>query len=657
LADSCRITYDKTQPTITDLSVDKNYVKAGDVLTITAEVTDSSGISAVSADFSYSPEYTNRPTPTSVSMTNTGGDIYSVSYSIPSSWNEGIMYVKVAARDYTGENWVRSGETKSVTVDNTAPKSIITTPANDGDNSVVYSNSWNGSVAGTATDSLSGLGKVQLTIQNDENKYWDGTSWQSALVYVEAGGTTDNWTYSMSTSPSQGTYTISSHAVDNAGNMESSYKVTIVLDKTIPQVDLTMDPTDPDGSGSWYITRPTLTLTANDNFEVDFIEYRWSKNGTWTTYANPLKSPSEGTNTLYYRAVDLAGNVSDEGIKTLQWDQTDLTDGPLNVSASPNPTSGSTADVSWDKADDNIGIDKYTITWELRDGDDKHSKEVNGDVTETTISDLLEGTYKITVRAYDNSGHNQSATTDLTVDRTAPAAPALTLDATRDGEVDLSWTEIEDADDYIILYGLESGNHIYAARVGNITSYTVQGLTAGSYYFVVRAVDKADNQSSNSNEVSSGTILGAVGLGAGVGGPAAGFEEAGEVLGEETEAAEQELAEQAPTSDEETGDVLGTATSVGFFQSKLPWIMLGLQALALLIFEAIQRRQQSMLKFAISLGITLVLTGLYYLLRNPEYFAEGSITMMLNNWYWLSAIGIMILIRMIGYGFIEEVEL
>jgi hypothetical protein len=85
--------------------------------------------------------------------------------------------------------------------------------------------------------------------------------------------------------------------------------------------------------------------------------------------------------------------------------------------------------------------------------------------------------------------------------------------------------------------------------------------------------------------------------------------------------------------------------------------MLGLQALALVIFELIQRRQQSMLKFAISLGITLLLTALYLLLRNPEYFAEGSATMLLNNWYWLAAIGIMILVRMIGYGFIEEVEL
>jgi hypothetical protein len=58
LADSCKITYDKTQPTITDLVVNKNYAKTGDILTITAEVTDSSGISAVSADFSYNPEYT-----------------------------------------------------------------------------------------------------------------------------------------------------------------------------------------------------------------------------------------------------------------------------------------------------------------------------------------------------------------------------------------------------------------------------------------------------------------------------------------------------------------------------------------------------------------------------------------------------------------------
>jgi hypothetical protein len=573
---------------------------------------------------------------------------------------DGTYTVRPSIFDKAGN---RTRPSTQFTVDNTAPESTITTPeVNTYYNNPIHIQGY--------TEDNNGVASVKLSYAE-----YDSTSDTCGGVYSEIttiqssqSETHFEWQHDW-TPESEGVYCIKAQGTDVVGNEETTAVVqNVVYDITIPEINITIDPENADGSDSWYITRPTLTLTASDNFEVDIIQYQWNSDSEagWENREDTqisLNAPSEGTNRLYYRAIDKAQNsseideTSDTGVYTLHWDATDLTDGPLNVSASPNPTSGSSATVSWDKADDNIGINKYTITWELRDGDDKHSKEVNADVTEITISDLLEGVYKITVRAYDNSGYNKSDSTDLTVDRTAPAAPTLTLEDTRDGEVDLSWTEVEDANDYIILYGLESGNHIYAARVGDITNYTVQGLTAGSYYFVVRAVDKADNQSPNSNEVNSGTILGAVGLGEGVGGPAAGFQEAGEVLGEETETTEQELAEQAPTSDKETGEVLGTVTSVGFFQSKLPWILLGLQALALLIFEAIQRRQQSMLKFAISLGITLVLTGLYYLLRNPEYFAEGSLTLLLNNWYWLAAVGIMILIRMIGYGFIEEVEL
>lgn len=112
---------DTTPPDITNVSVDKEYVKEGDTITITAEVTDDSGISAVSADFSYNLAYTDRPTPTSISMTNIGGDTYQASYIVPAGWNEGTMYIKVAARDGTGGNWIRSSEYVEVIVDNTPP--------------------------------------------------------------------------------------------------------------------------------------------------------------------------------------------------------------------------------------------------------------------------------------------------------------------------------------------------------------------------------------------------------------------------------------------------------------------------------------------------------------------------------------------------------
>lgn len=101
-------------PTITDVSVVPVLVNRGDLLTITAKVTDNVGVVAVSADFSYNPEYTDRPIPRSITMHNAGGDTYEVTYTVPEDWLLGYMIVKVAARD--AENWIRSEESVTVTV-------------------------------------------------------------------------------------------------------------------------------------------------------------------------------------------------------------------------------------------------------------------------------------------------------------------------------------------------------------------------------------------------------------------------------------------------------------------------------------------------------------------------------------------------------------
>jgi len=116
---------DKTVPTIFYVNVDKTFVKAGDIITITADVTDSNGVLAVSADFSYNENYNSRPNPTSVTMTKTLGNTYQVQYTVPSDWKDGTMYIKVAARDLTGGNWVRSTEYKTVIVDNTPPEVLF----------------------------------------------------------------------------------------------------------------------------------------------------------------------------------------------------------------------------------------------------------------------------------------------------------------------------------------------------------------------------------------------------------------------------------------------------------------------------------------------------------------------------------------------------
>jgi len=70
------------------------------------------------------------------------------------------------------------------------------------------------------------------------------------------------------------------------------------------------------------------------------------------------------------------------------------------------------------------------------------------------------------------------------------------------GYIELHWTEVEEADSYILSYGLEDGSGIgyYGAEdnVDKDTSIIINGLTSGStYYFGIQSVDASGNESVN----------------------------------------------------------------------------------------------------------------------------------------------------------------
>lgn len=675
---------DNTHPTISNIKMyvngeESKLAKSGDTIKVSVEAQDPAGVEKIQLWFRNS-ELTRELLKTGYMAHDGENDLYTFEFEVPSTYANGVSinevdngnYFTFRTYDSLGNYGYRGGATY-FTIDNTLPSSIITTYGlNNGDTE--YTNEWEPVIEGTANDSLSGIDKVFLTIKRDVDgviTYWDGLDWQDAqksnetTVSYDVEFTNARWSYNIG-EQSQGVYTFTSKALDKAGNLENTYEITVVFDKTIPNVILTIDPTNPDGSGSWYITKPTLTMTANDpsNSGLDHLQYQWnskSDSGWKTVNANGTNSaiastqpPQEGHSILYYRATDIAGNTfSETGVRNIYWDATDLTEGPLDVKADPNPTSGSTSTISWTKAEDNIGIAKYKVTWDLRDGDDDHSKEVSGNTTELKISDLQEGTYKVTVTAYDNAGHKKSASTDLVVNRTAPAAPTLTLVGTGTGTATLSWNEVEGASDYIIFYGTEPGNYQYAARVGNITQYTVEGLTAGSYFFVVRAVDNVDNQSANSNEVNTGAILGAAGAAAG---PAAGFVEAGDVLGDQTDQEPTQEEMERAKAEAEKGGVLGEMITCNPVKLLLPWVILVLQLIILLGAEIVLRRDSSAVKIVIALGTTIVAVALYYLLRNNPCYADGSLAMIVDRFFWLTSGLLSVIVRFLGYGFIEVVD-
>ncbi|MDI6795153.1 MAG: Ig-like domain-containing protein, partial [bacterium] len=210
----------------------------------------------------------------------------------------------------------------SFTLDIQAPASQITSPLEE----VLPSLS---AVTGTATDNLSGVANVRISIQRQsDNAFWNGNFWVTTQTPLNAVGTT-SWSY---TWPSLGdnTYLIYSRATDMAANQETpGDSVTFTIDTSLPASTITSPQ-----SGVIYSAFTTITGTAADNRGVNKVEIsirrhtddrywigsNWVPAETWLTAAGttdwtyPWPIVNEGTYTIRSRATDNSGNVEIPGL-------------------------------------------------------------------------------------------------------------------------------------------------------------------------------------------------------------------------------------------------------------------------------------------------------------------------------------------------------
>ena len=115
------------------------------------------------------------------------------------------------------------------------------------------------------------------------------------------------------------------------------------------------------------------------------------------------------------------------------------------------------------------------------------------------ISSILIVSFAFLTSACSSGGDGSDAGTGASSIANGVAALSWVAPAEREDNTPISLSEI---DGYRIYYGTEEGSYENVIDVGNNWEHTVNGLSAGTYYFVVTTVDTAGRESAYSTELS-----------------------------------------------------------------------------------------------------------------------------------------------------------
>jgi hypothetical protein len=163
-----------------------------------------------------------------------------------------------------GTNWVGGESARSgvVVIDGTVPTVSVTQPAANG----TYTNAqWPASISGIVADATSGIAgasSIRLAItQSSTGRTWNGTSFAAGANTVPASSynpATGVWAYTFTATsfPAAGTYTVLARATDAATNFADSSTITFTIVRAIAQVQRTSATSATAAVSATYATQP-----------------------------------------------------------------------------------------------------------------------------------------------------------------------------------------------------------------------------------------------------------------------------------------------------------------------------------------------------------------------------------------------------------------
>ncbi|RDE17368.1 MAG: hypothetical protein C4K49_03155 [Candidatus Thorarchaeota archaeon] len=173
-------------------------------------------------------------------------------------------------------------ESAAIAIDRSPPTTNLTLSGSKGSEGWYLSNVI---VTFIPVDTASGVADTEYS--------YDGITWTSYLEPLVISN--------------EGVSTIYFWSADFAGNTEETKSVSISIDKTSPET--AHEFAGVSGLSGWYVTNVSVMLTATDGGSgVSYTEYSFD-GISWYGYVGSFVISSEGVWTLYYRSVDVAGNV------------------------------------------------------------------------------------------------------------------------------------------------------------------------------------------------------------------------------------------------------------------------------------------------------------------------------------------------------------
>jgi plastocyanin len=420
-----------------------------------------------------------------LTATDTGSGVDSVEYSVDSGvWQTYSIPVEVSA---IGPRTVffRATDNAGNTSEEDSVEFTVVPGGEDTTPPVV-----SGAVTGAQDDAGNYLGSATVTVTAFDEA--------SGIASVEYQVNDQGW--NAYTAPFQvttiGQYTVLLRATDGAGNVGAgTVSFTVVdppSDTTPPSVNAEVSGTqDADGN---YVDVAMVTLSATDaESGVASVEYKLD-DGAWTAYSSAVSVNTPGMHMLSYRATDVAGNVSDEGMAHFTVVQQDTTaptaSGQVTGSQDSSGAYIGSAMVVLSATDSGSGV--ASIEYALDGG------------AWTAYSQAVQvstpGAHTVVYRATDVAG-NVSAEGTLTftvvageVDETPPSVSAVVS-----GTQNSSWQYVDAAT--ITVSALDTGSGVasveYTVDGGPWTAYTTPVVVdaAGEHTFGYRAADRAGNSS------------------------------------------------------------------------------------------------------------------------------------------------------------------